>query len=305
MKNTRKIISVLLSILMIMTSVPLMAVTSFAEDIHISGDYEYKILEDGTAEITKYNGNAEQVVLPSEIDGYKISVIGEFAFWMNETIRTVEISNGLIWIKPAAFELCKNLTEVKLPETIKYIGDEVFSHCISLKKINLPENLPYIAEGLFYGCKSLEEITLPKHIKEICSYAFERCESLKSVEIPYGTTRIEGWAFEYCESLESVIIPESVIWIETEAFAYCDSLRSVVVPENTSSLSENCFDRITIYGIKGSAAEIYAKNFECNFVAVDSTHHFGEWILDLDSNLHRVRQKAQRVWMRRKRRGDC
>ena len=283
MKNTKKIISLLLSILMIMTSVPLMAVNSFAEDIHKSGDYEYKILEDGTAEITKYNGNAEQVVLPSEIDGYKISVIGEFAFWMNETIRTVEISNGLIGIKLAAFELCKNLTEVKLPETIKYIGEDVFSNCISLKKINLPENLPYIAEGLFYGCKSLEEITLPKHIKEICSNAFERCESLKSVEIPYGTIRIEGWAFECCESLESVIIPESVIWIETEAFAYCDSLRSVVVPENTSSLSENCFDRITIYGIKGSAAEFYAKNFECKFVAVDSTHHFGEWILDLDS----------------------
>lgn len=167
MKNTKKIISLLLSVLMIITSVPLMAVNSFAEDIHKSGDYEYKILEDGTAEITKYNGNAEQVVLPSEIDGYKISVIGEFAFWMNETIRTVEISNGLIWIKPAAFELCKNLTEVKLPETIRYIGDEVFGNCISLKKINLPENLPYIAEGLFYGCKSLEEITLPKHIKEI------------------------------------------------------------------------------------------------------------------------------------------
>ena len=48
MKKTRKIISLLLSILMIITSVPLMALNSFAAS---SGDYEYELLKDGTAQI--------------------------------------------------------------------------------------------------------------------------------------------------------------------------------------------------------------------------------------------------------------
>ncbi len=290
MKKTKKIISLILSALLTMTLFSSVAVSSFAEDVIVSGDYEYKILEDGTAEITKYNGNEENIVTPSKIDGYKVSVIGESAFQANNRLtKTIEVSSGVVRISPLAFWLCENLTEVKLPETIEHIADAAFQGCVKLQKVNLPENLQFISDELFSGCESLEEITLPKCVKEIGSHAFFGCKSLKTIEIPYGVTRISGSAFEHCESLENVIIPESVIWIESEAFEHCYNLKSVVVPENTSSLSVDCFDVkntdfiITLYGIKGSAAENYAKNFGCNFIAVDSTHYFGEWVLDLDS----------------------
>ena len=47
-----------------------------AEETLQSGDYEYRILEDGTAEITKYNGSAEILDILSVIDGYTVTGIG-------------------------------------------------------------------------------------------------------------------------------------------------------------------------------------------------------------------------------------
>lgn len=82
MKKSKKIVSLLLSVLMIITALPLTAVNSFAEDTNTktSGDYEYTVSEDGTAEITAYNGNEENVVIPSVLDGYAVTVIGENGF---------------------------------------------------------------------------------------------------------------------------------------------------------------------------------------------------------------------------------
>ncbi len=74
MKKTKKIISLLLSVLMIITSIPLMAVNSFAAVNEItSGKYKYVVLDDGTAEITDYFGLATKLTIPSEIDGYSIT----------------------------------------------------------------------------------------------------------------------------------------------------------------------------------------------------------------------------------------
>ena len=293
MKKSKKIVSLLLSVLMIITALPLTAVNSFAEDTNTktSGDYEYTVSEDGTAEITAYNRNEENVVIPSVLDGYAVTVIGEKAFALNKTVKTVEIPNGVIGIRSSAFWLCENLTEVKFPETVKWISSAVFDSCKKLKSVNLPEGLQGISNELFNHCESLENITLPKSIKYIDNGSFYGCKSLKSIVIPYGVTRICEKAFEHCEALESVIIPESVIWIETWAFNHCYSLESVTVPESVTSLSPDCFDTtntdfaITIYGIKGSAAESYAKNYEdkCNFIAVDSTHYYGEWIVQDES----------------------
>ena len=44
-------------------------------------DYEYALLDDGTAEITKYHGEAEALEVPGELDGYAVTAIGDGAFY--------------------------------------------------------------------------------------------------------------------------------------------------------------------------------------------------------------------------------
>ena len=54
------------------------AQTAFAlqEDRQQNG-YEYQKLKDGTAELTKYSGEDDEVEIPSEIDGLKVTALGE------------------------------------------------------------------------------------------------------------------------------------------------------------------------------------------------------------------------------------
>ena len=51
--------------------------SALADTARTSGDYKYIILEDSTAEITKYRGEATALEIPSTIDGYKVTSIVE------------------------------------------------------------------------------------------------------------------------------------------------------------------------------------------------------------------------------------
>lgn len=44
----------------------------YESSIETSGDFEYTVLDDGTAEITEYKGNEEILLIPSEIDGHTV-----------------------------------------------------------------------------------------------------------------------------------------------------------------------------------------------------------------------------------------
>ena len=51
--------------------------TFYSEDFQ----YQYILLEDGTAEITEYSGGAKSLTVPAEIDGHSVTGIGDEAFY--------------------------------------------------------------------------------------------------------------------------------------------------------------------------------------------------------------------------------
>ena len=73
MKN-KKIINVMLTVILLMVGM------TFAVNAEASGDYEYKILNDGTISITKFVGEESIVEIPSEIDGLAVTQIDAEAF---------------------------------------------------------------------------------------------------------------------------------------------------------------------------------------------------------------------------------
>jgi hypothetical protein len=103
--------------------------------------------------------------------------------------------------------------------------------------------------------------TVPNSVAEICDTAFLECVNLKSITIPVSVKKIDDAAFNGCTSLTSITIPNSVTSVGESAFCFCAAMKSATFAGNTA-IHENAFgecDNITIYGLKGSKVESYAK----------------------------------------------
>lgn len=187
--------------------------------VYTSGDYKYVLLEDGTAEITDYSGKATTLTIPAEIDGYRVTSIGE-----------------------SAFDYCLSLTSVSIPDNVTSIRANPFSYCTELTSIRVSPDHPTLAtiDGVLfekttktlicYPCAfSTKTYGVPQGICTIGDFAFDSCHSLKSITIPDSVTAIGERAFTGCSGLSSITIPNSVTAIGEGVFSGCSALTSILV----------------------------------------------------------------------------
>ena len=111
--------------------------------------YKYKELEDGTIEISGYEGKDTEVVIPEEIDGKKVTSIGERAFAENDWIENVELSNSITKIESGAFDHCEYLSKIKLSNSLLSIKNWAFRHCQNLNEIEIPNCVTDIGRYAF------------------------------------------------------------------------------------------------------------------------------------------------------------
>ena len=263
--KVKKLTSVILAVVMMLGILTIAPLTVSAATY---GDFEYTLEDDYTCTITKYNGSAANVTIPSEIDGYKVLSIGNYAFYNCTSMESVTVSNS-----------------------IGYIGLGAFSGCTNLKNIDIRTsggNTIYIYDGAFYGCTSLDNVVIPgsvRFISQTTGSTFAGCTNLKSVVIENGVTTIVQAIFENCVNLENVTIPNTVTEIYPLAFIGCTKLKSITIPRSVKTIvksagktmgyyrdSDYNYIKIadfTIKGYKGTAAEEYAKENGFKFIALD------------------------------------
>ena len=114
--KTRKLrlLSALLALAMMLALLPTAA---FAET---SGDYEYKIDSDGNVTITKYIGSGGDVVIPEELEGHPVTIIGQNAFFECTGLTSVVIPSNVMKVEANAFTWCENLTSVTFGVGFEY-----------------------------------------------------------------------------------------------------------------------------------------------------------------------------------------
>ena len=208
------------------------------------GDFEYRVLDDGTVEITGYNGSAEKVDIPAEIDGKSVTSIGDRAFYDCSSLASIMLPDGVTSIGDWAFYDCSSLTSITLPDGVTSIGDGAFYGCTSLASITIPDSVTEIGDffgSVFEGCTSLASIKIPDSVTSILISTFQNCTSLKSITIPESVTFIGGSTFDGCTSLTSLVIPNSVTSIDDYAFSGCTSLTSITIPDNVTSIGDYVF----------------------------------------------------------------
>ena len=156
-----------------------------------------ELQDDGTVIITKYAGNDTVFEIPSEIDGKKVTGIGNRAFQNSTSLTNVTIPDGVTHIDECAFQGCSSLTDIALPDSLTIIDSYAFNNCAMLTSITIPNGVTRIEWETFYGCSALTDLVLPDTVTYIGRNAFFNCPSLKTVTIPAGVTDIGEYAFGY------------------------------------------------------------------------------------------------------------
>ena len=246
------------------------------EDVFTSGDYQYCILEDGTAEITRYSGEDSVLKIPNTLDGKTVTSIGDGAFAECSSLTSIELPDSVTSIGDRAFLECWSLTSIELPDSVTSIGDAAFLVCSDLTSIELPDSVTSMGVNPFADCWRLKNIQVSpeqpvfavidgvlfnKAEKSLICYPAGKQE--EAYEVPQGIQQIKSYAFYDCSALTSIKLPDSVTSIGESAFCGCDSLTTIELPDSVTSIGDKAFgncDNLIITVHRDSYAAQYVKD---------------------------------------------
>ena len=253
----KRLISLLVAVCMIITMLPLSAVTAFAEDTSAPtgtasyGDYEYDYTintEDGTATITKFRALVDgsyDITIPTDFGRFPVTAIGDDAFRGCSALKKVTIPQSVTSIGDSAFAGCHNLDSVTINDAATSIGNRAFTECPLTTTLSLGKKITTIGDEAFYDCRGLTSVTIPPSVTSIGKKAFLQCIHLKTLSfgenIKTNIETIGDDAFYYCIELESVTIPQSVTSIGNDAFGQCHDLQSLTIKDAATSIGHRAF----------------------------------------------------------------
>ncbi|MBR0384605.1 MAG: leucine-rich repeat protein, partial [Eubacteriaceae bacterium] len=116
----------------------------------VEGDWTYFVKEDGSIKLYEYNGKPTNFVIPSQLAGRKVSIVGGVLSKENSiNLKSVIIPEGVTKLDSCAFDDAPYLETVQLPSTLKVIRNGCFARCPNLKYVDIPYNVEIIAPSAF------------------------------------------------------------------------------------------------------------------------------------------------------------
>lgn len=199
---------------------------------------------DGTCTITGFRWEQEDLSIPNEIDGLKVTVIGFGAFRGPN-----EFTGRLV-----------------IPDSVTIIEKEAFNYCDKLTgNLTIPGSVTRIGEKAFFGCKGFSgTLSLPEGIVEIGKSAFSRCEGLSgNLQIPGSVAKIESGAFSECTGFTSIEVSnQNPAYKSSEGVLFDKDGSTLIfapdginknnyrIPDGTETIGQGAFEKCT--GLTGT-----------------------------------------------------
>ncbi len=289
MKLTKQILSVILTVLLVCQigavafayyyDPPRLPFSIYDSPEIEDNDFIYRISEKEkiaqVKEIKNKDYTGKDLVIPKEIDGYKIvDIWSKFCYELcneNGYIDTVtsiiieaELTDAISTdyyysydtsiaegpVSDGLFEDFVNLKSIKLPDSLRIIHEGMFKNCKKLEHVELPESLEYIDMASFFGCESLKDVVFKDNLKSIDSCAFMNCRSLTKAVFNANLKELGGYVFSNCEKLTTVDsnddlkieLGDNLETIGGDVFSGCTSLKGkIYLGEKVNNISSGAF----------------------------------------------------------------
>lgn len=162
-----------------------------------------------------------------------VTLIGQCAFEEVTTLTEVEFepNSQLQTISHSAFNYCKGLKRIHIPEGCVSIQNSVFSQCTNLVDVTLPSTLTEIGTYAFDNTRNLKELIFPEKLTRIGTYAFST-SGLTSIILPAGLSELGGYAFVNCTSATKIQLPSYIAQYKAN-FQSCNNVKEVICPAAT------------------------------------------------------------------------
>ena len=217
---------------------------------------DFTITEDNRAMVGYTGEDNENLVIPTvfEYEGtwYKTSCIGERAFegcrnlvgiTIPETITLIDYyafdNTGLNDVYISDIDAWLNMTPRSHPnaEATLHILDE---NGEEVTHLDIYEWYSGIREYAFFNAKHLECVYIGNGYS-VGYRAFANCTNLWSVYLTSSIESIGQDAFRDCIALYEFVIPECVYYISVDAFNGCYNLYDITIYDNVSRIGQNAF----------------------------------------------------------------
>ena len=230
----RSLISVL-SLLMLVLCIP-----ALAESTDWNYDANYAILRG-------YDGAGGDVVVPAEIDGFTVDVIGVGVF-KGDTI-----------------------TSLTLPETVLELRSNAVASCEKLTSVTLPQSLVVINRMNFFSCNALSEVTIPAGVRYIGDTSFRFCDALRKITFEGVCPAIDMDCFSVLPDDAVAYVPDDQLEAYTAAFENAGSTVSVQPSGKNAVLVENNGYVEDEFDFDASTGAITSYNGYATYLAIPET----------------------------------
>lgn len=178
--------------------------------------YEKKIHKDGHEyiEISGYEGQIADLVVPDSIEGFPVEAIGNHAFSGRQDLKSVTLPESIKTLYGFAFHNCKSLRKITLYDSLDDYYDGVCRQCDALEEIDITVNKNWFEVIRNFLADSDKTLRFLIHIKdegEACltfpEYVYDFNENTMARTIQFSIAG-SGYAYRECVDRRSINFAE-------------------------------------------------------------------------------------------------